>query len=156
MRILGLDPALTQTGYAILDGDHYVDGGVIETTPHHNMSHRLFMIYEKLHSVMEKWIPQAVAIEHVFVNNNYESSLKLSMARGVIMVVPKIFHVDVFEYTPTHVKKAIVGKGRADKTQIRAFLPHIVQNMPNNLNLNISDAVAIALCHHHLQMYSQP
>jgi crossover junction endodeoxyribonuclease RuvC len=154
MLILGLDPALTQTGYAILDKDHYVNGGVIETISSDTMSERLFMIYDQLCRIMKEYLPNVVAVEHVFVNSNYESSLKLSMARGVIMMVPKIFDVNVFEYTPTHVKKSIVGKGRADKIQLRTFLPYMVNNMPENLNLNTSDAVAIALCHYHLQMHT--
>ena len=86
------------------------------------------------------------------MNNNPESTLKLGMARGVLLMLPSIFNIPVFEYRPNHVKKAVTGSGHADKEQIMKMIQLLLRPQ-EVVTKDSADALAIALCHSPLVMH---
>ncbi|MFR1032158.1 MAG: crossover junction endodeoxyribonuclease RuvC [Alphaproteobacteria bacterium] len=113
MRILGLDPSLSSTGWGIVEVENnrlrYVADGFIKTDPKLPIYDRLAVIHRALNEVIETYHPQEAAIEQVFLNENPTSTIKLGMARGVVILAPALFGIPVCEYEPTKVKKRWSG-----------------------------------------------
>jgi crossover junction endodeoxyribonuclease RuvC len=154
---LGIDPGLRVTGWGVIDYDGYrlkhIDHGVIVSDASEEIGDRLANIFKKLSDVIENSAPDEVGVEHVFVNSNPTTSLKLGMARGVALCVPGVMGLKVCEYTPNKIKKTIVGSGHASKEQISMM----VQTLLNcgKVRLDAADALAIAICHaHHISVNS--
>ncbi|MDR1561192.1 MAG: crossover junction endodeoxyribonuclease RuvC [Holosporaceae bacterium] len=151
MRILGIDPGLHITGWGIIDYDGFhlkqIGNGTIITNTSDEITLRLSNIFQRLSSIIEKYVPEEVGIEDIFVNKNPISSLKLGMARGAAMCCVGISRLKIAEYTPNKIKKSVVGAGHATKEQISIM----VQKLLNcgNVKLDAADALAIAICHAH-------
>lgn len=149
MIILGIDPGSRITGFGIIAAEKgevsYIDSGCIRTT-YDEFPRRLGEIFTELRRVLTIYQPTEIAIEQVFVNKNVMSALKLGQARGAAITACVTLDLPVFEYSPSQVKQAVVGKGNALKTQVQ----HMIKA---SLRLNVappadaSDALAIALCH---------
>lgn len=159
MRLLGLDPGLRTTGWGVVvvEGSRlrHVANGQIGSDPHAATAARLAQLYDGIAAVIETHAPLAAAVEETFVNVNATSTLKLGLARGVALVVPGRFGLEVAEYTTTAVKKAVVGVGHADKTQIQAMVRRLLPGV-EIAGADAADALAVALCHgHHLQTQSR-
>jgi crossover junction endodeoxyribonuclease RuvC len=156
MRLLGLDPGLTRTGWGVIDVDGnrlvYVADGVIESSPARSIAERLVTLYEGILSVIAAHKPDEAAVEETFVNVNGQSTLKLGHARGVALLAPAQAGIPVSEYAARLVKKSIVGTGRAEKAQIA----HMVRCLLPGARVggaDAADALAIAICHaHHRKM----
>jgi len=150
MRILGLDPSLSSTGWGVIETENnrvrYVADGFIPTDNKLPIEQRLKEINDVLREVIEKYHPEEAAIEQVFLNANPNSTMKLSMARGVVIMTPAQFGISVTEYEPNKVKKAVVGVGKAEKTQVEAMVKILLPGCKPKNN-DASDALAIALCH---------
>ena len=150
MRILGLDPSLSSTGWGIVEVENnrfgYVADGFIKTDPKLPIYDRLAVIHRALNEVIETYHPQEAAIEQVFLNENPTSTIKLGMARGVVILAPALFGIPVCEYEPTKVKKAVVGVGRAEKSQVESMVKILLPG-GNPKNNDSSDALAMAICH---------
>lgn len=150
MRILGLDPSLSSTGWGIVEVENnrlrYVADGFIKTDPKLPIYDRLAVIYRALNEVIETYHPQEAAIEQVFLNENPTSTIKLGMARGVVILAPALFGIPVCEYEPTKVKKAVVGVGRAEKSQVETMVKILLPGCKPKNN-DSSDALAMAICH---------
>ena len=155
MRILGLDPGLRHTGWGILDVDgnrlRYVADGSVDSDDKADLAIRLVQLHDGLVEVIRAWAPDEAAVEETFVNKNPTSTLKLGLARGVVLVVPALAGLAVAEYGANHIKKSVVGAGHADKTQVqhmvRMLLPGTTFKTPD-----AADALAVAICHaHHRQ-----
>ena len=150
MRILGLDPSLSSTGWGIVEVENnrlrYVADGFIKTDPKLPIYDRLAVIHRALNEVIETYHPQEAAIEQVFLNENPTSSIKLGMARGVVILAPALFGIPVCEYEPTKVKKAVVGVGRAEKSQVETMVKILLPGCKPKNN-DSSDALAMAICH---------
>jgi crossover junction endodeoxyribonuclease RuvC len=150
MRVLGIDPGSNTTGYGILEES----GGVIRHLDNGNISpgtklpfhKRLHGIYDGLIELIEEHRPDAVAIENVFVAKNARSSLLLGHARGVAMLAASCAGLAIEEYTPSQVKLAITGSGRAGKEQIQNMVKAILR-LPEIACEDASDALAVAICH---------
>jgi crossover junction endodeoxyribonuclease RuvC len=148
-KFLGLDPGLVHTGWAVLESKgnniSYIASGVINTDAKDAMCIRLLKINEELLKIIDLYNPSFAAIEEIYVNNNYLSSLKLAHARGVVLIAPASHKLIISEYPAKIVKKTVCGSGNADKTQIAKmlsiFFPNIVPGSSDE-----SDAVSIALC----------
>lgn len=159
MRILGIDPGFAITGYSIINyiGNKFtlIDSGAILTEAHTSFPLRLEKIYNELQEIIEKYKPDAMSIEELFFNNNAKTAINVAQARGVILVVAKINNLPIYEYTPLQIKQAVVGYGRANKTQIQ----HMVKMILNEENLpkldDTTDSMAIAICHAHSYRFSQ-
>jgi len=151
IRILGIDPGSQITGYGVIeiDGNRaiYVDCGCIRATGK-SLADKLKSIYNGIHHVVDIHMPDEVSVEKVFMHKSVDSALKLGQARGVAICAASRPEVPVIEYAATEVKKAIVGKGRADKTQVQHMV-RILLNLQGKLQVDAADALAIALCHGH-------
>lgn len=150
MRILGLDPSLSSTGWGIVEVENnrlrYVADGFIKTDPKLPIYDRLAVIHRALNEVIETYHPQEAAIEQVFLNENPTSTIKLGMARGVVILAPALFGIPVCEYEPTKVKQAVVGVGRAEKSQVETMVKILLPGCKPKNN-DSSDALAMAICH---------
>jgi crossover junction endodeoxyribonuclease RuvC len=150
VRILGIDPGSQRTGYGVIEC-----GGAQSTSLVHgciavragSLNDRLRQIFEGMQTLIERFRPDEVAIERVFVNRNADSALKLGHARGAALcAVPAA--MPVFEYTPRAVKLAIVGFGAAEKAQV-AHMIRTLLTLQGKLTADASDALAVAVCHAH-------
>lgn len=150
MFVLGIDPGLTRTGYGLLRRGHPplpVAVGIIRTDPDLPTADRLAELYADLVSLLAEHPPDAVAIERVFVNRNLRTALAVSRASGMVLLAAAQTGVPVFEYTPTAVKLAITGDGRAGKTMIGRALVQRLGLASAPRPADASDALAVALCH---------
>ena len=154
MRILGLDPSLSSTGWGVIEAENnhlkYVADGFIKTDPKMPLPERLSLIHKTLQQVIETYHPDEAAIEQVFLNDNPNSTIKLGMARGVVIMAPALFNIPVMEYEPTKVKKAVVGVGRAEKSQVETMVKILLPGCKPKNN-DSSDALAMAICHFHMR-----
>ena len=150
MRILGLDPSLSSTGWGIVEVENnrlrYVADGFIKTDPKLPIYDRLAVIHRALNEVIETYHPQEAAIEQVFLNENPTSTIKLGMARGVVILAPALFGIPVCEYETTKVNIAVVGVGRAVKSQVETMVKILLPGCKPKNN-DSSDALAMAICH---------
>ena len=157
MRILGLDPSISSTGWGIIDVEgnrlSYIADGFIPTPTKMPLSSRLHIIYTELQKVIETYKPDEASIEVTFLNKNPETSLKLSMARGVVFLMPSIHNIPLFEYEPNKIKKALTGVGRAEKSQVEAMVKILLPGCQPKNN-DASDALAIAITHCNLRKSS--
>lgn len=156
MKILGLDPGLRFTGWGLISSvDNrlkFIAAGRIVVPDKDDLATRLGFLHHELHRLVAELQPDQAAVEETFSNVNAKSTLKLGMARGVVMLVPAQFGIPVSEYAANTVKKSVVGAGHAAKEQVQ----HMVKMLlPTALfeNADAADALAIAICHaHHAQM----
>ena len=152
MRILGLDPSLSSTGWGVIEVNanrlQYVADGFIPTSPKMPIEERLDIIFNTLSEVIETYQPVEAAIEKTFLNSNPETSLKLSMARGVVILAAGHYHLPLFEFDPTKVKKALVGVGHADKNQVETLVKILLPGCKPKNN-DSSDALAMAITRSH-------
>ena len=152
MRILGLDPSLSSTGWGVIEVTanrlQYVADGFIPTSPKMPIEERLDIIFNTLSEVIETYQPVEAAIEKTFLNSNPETSLKLSMARGVVILAAGHYHLPLFEFDPTKVKKALVGVGNADKNQVETMVKILLPGCKPKNN-DSSDALAMAITRSH-------
>ena len=148
--ILGIDPGLNRCGWGVVlsDGSRlaYVAHGVIKPPPQQQLASRLHDVFEQLCAVMEAHQPHEAAVEETFVNSNARAALALGQARGVALAAAARSGVVVAEYAPATVKKAVVGAGRADKTQI-AFMVRRLLPAAGDVAADAADALGVALCH---------
>ena len=158
MIVLGIDPGLKQSGWGVLENTQnsrliYKASGLITTRTSASIPERLAHIFKEVTAILEMYQPHEVAVEEVFVNKNPETSLKLALARGVILCAPSVFGRPVFAYAPNHIKKAVVGHGHAEKQQLAWVLQKILA-LPEAPVKDASDALAVALCHAHSRIRS--
>jgi crossover junction endodeoxyribonuclease RuvC len=163
MRLLGLDPGLRHTGWGVVDmaGNRltYVADGAVHSDGGRELAERLVELHDGLRAVIERYRPDAAAVEETFVNKNPTSTLKLGLARGVVLLVPALAGLPVAEYPANLVKKSVVGAGHADKQQVqrmvKLLLPGCLIQTPD-----AADALAVAICHAHhagtLARWQQP
>lgn len=152
MKILGLDPGLRFTGWGVIEqrGNllKFVSAGRIEVPEKELLGARLALLFTALQQIVQEIQPDVAAVEETFSNVNARSTLKLGMARGVVMLAPALLGIQVAEYAANTVKKTVVGAGHADKRQIQ----HMVQVLLPQAkfeNADAADALAVAICHAH-------
>ena len=153
MRIMGIDPGIAHTGYAVIESvDQKLllhDIGIIKTSPKESFPDRLKQIGTSLEKIIEKYRPDEVSVEDIFIASNPKLALKLGQARGVSIYIACKTHTQIFEYTPLQVKQAIVGYGKATKDQVRVMTKLLLNLKELKVHDDASDALALALCHHH-------
>lgn len=153
MRVLGLDPGSTATGYGLVlfeEGRLSLEGcGVWRPPAGVSFPQRLDHIQERLVVLIGEYRPEAISIETVFAGKNIASTVKLAHARGVLLAAAARFAVPVFEYEPRLVKKALVGYGHAEKPQVRAMVLSLLARQRARVPLDAADALAVAICHIH-------
>lgn len=153
MIILGIDPSLSCTGWGIVakSGNRltHIANGQVKTDPRASLPERLVTLDRELTDVILAHQPDAAAVEEVFVNKNPQSTLKLGQARGVCLLAAARAGLPVSEYATRLVKKAIVGTGGADKTQVQAMLGVLLPGV-KLAGADAADALAVAIAHAHL------
>lgn len=150
LRILGLDPGSLFTGYALVEksGNRLtaIDSGRITCHRKTSLPERLGTLSTALESVLDQTQPDAAALESVFQGLNPKSLIILAQARGALIAVLSRRRVPVREYSPTQVKTAVSGYGRAGKQQVAAMVQRILGLDANGLSSDETDALAIAIC----------
>jgi crossover junction endodeoxyribonuclease RuvC len=150
MRVLGIDPGSRITGYGIVEqqGNRlvHVDNGAIFTDSATDFAGRLKLIFDGLSRIITEYRPDEVAVENVFFSHNVQSALKLGQARGAALVAAVHADLPVAEYTALQVKQAVVGQGRAEKSQVQKMLKALL-GLPELAQADASDALAVAVCH---------
>ena len=150
-RILGIDPGSRITGFGVVDTtgtqSRYVTCGHIKVSGD-DLAARLKVIFDNVSQVIDEHQPDELAIEQVFMHKNAASALKLGQARGVAMVAGKLKALDVAEYSPTQIKQAVTGRGRATKDQVQHMI-RVLLTLSESPQADAADALAVALCHAH-------
>ena len=153
MIILGIDPGYAIIGWGAVryEGNHFtvLDYGAVTTQAGQPFEQRLEIIYDEISAIMERWQPQAMAIEKLFYNNNAKTVIDVSQARGVLVLAAQKHRVGIFEYTPLQVKQSVVGYGRAEKKQIQEMTKLILHLNEIPKPDDTADALAMAICHAH-------
>jgi crossover junction endodeoxyribonuclease RuvC len=150
VRILGIDPGSRVTGYGIVDvrgaaEPVHVANGCIRLA-HGELADRLRDIFTALTALVDRYAPDEVAIERIFVARNADSALKLGHARGAALcAVLQGQPLPVFEYSPREIKLAVAGRGGAEKTQVQSMV-HLLLRPEGQLQADAADALATALC----------
>lgn len=158
MRILGIDPGLQTTGFGVVDAHGpqlaYVASGTIRTTGAGSgvalgdLPGRLKILFDGISEVAQRYQPEAAAVEIVFVNVNPQSTLLLGQARGAALTALVHAGLPVAEYTALQMKKAVVGHGRAAKSQVQEMVRRLLQ-LPGLPGTDAADALGLAITHAH-------
>lgn len=151
MIILGVDPGFAITGYGIIErknnGYKVIDFGVITTESSMELCHRLFHLYEELNGIIDRYRPDAFAIEELFFCKNIKTAINVAHARGVAIMCASKARLKTYEYTPLQVKQAIAGYGRAEKRQIQEMTRIMLNLKEIPKPDDAADALAVAICH---------
>jgi len=154
MRVLGIDCGGEYTGYGVVeqDGDgvlHHLCSGAIRLWPQEPLELRLKKICDGLTAIISSYSPEEVAIEDVFYAVNVKSALKLGHVRGVAMLVAAQAGLGVVAYSPLSIKSAVVGYGKAEKSQVQVMVARLLDLPASPEPPDVADALAIAICHLH-------
>ena len=157
MRILGLDPGLADLGWGmvLVEGSmiRHLGHGAIHTKANQSVELRLHQIHLELSAVIAEWKPQAASIEALFFAKNVSSALPVAQARGVILLSCAMAGLPVAEYTPSQIKQAVVGSGRAEKLQVQEMVRLILGLPAIPKPDHAADALAAAICHSHFAAF---
>ena len=150
MIVLGVDPGTATTGYGVVRGDGtapsaLIECGVIRTRPRDTLASRLAEIYDGIRELIAQHRPDALAVEDVFYSRNVRTTLVLGHARGVILLAGQQAGLDIHEYPPAEIKKAIVGTGAATKEQVQFMVTRLLRLKSAPQPSDASDGVAAAL-----------
>ncbi len=152
MRILGIDPGSHVTGYGVVEkqraGLVFVTFGEIRPPRGASLTVALATVYEKLAGLIRESAPDVMAIEDIFFGKNVRSLIRQGQLRGVAILAGNHGGLPVFEYTPLEIKKAVVGYGRAEKSQVQSMVKAILR-LTALAPADASDALAVAICHAH-------
>ena len=154
MLIIGLDPGLSCTGWGVIAAEgnrlSHVANGQVRTDSKQTLPLRLVRLEAALQAVLDERTPDSAAVEEVFLNENPQSTLKLGQARGVVLLAAARRGLEVGEYAPRLVKKAVVGTGGAEKAQVHAMVQRLLPGT-KIAGADAADALAVAITHaHHL------
>jgi len=153
MIILGVDPGIATIGYGVVEyeGNHFttIAYGAITTPAHTPLPTRLLQIYNDLLALVDTYKPDCVSVEELFFNTNVTTGIAVGHGRGVILLGAAQRGLPVFEYTPLQIKQAVVGYGRADKTQVQQMTKAILNLKAVPKPDDTADALAAAICHAH-------
>ena len=150
-RVIGVDPGLSATGFGIIDQKagqtRVVAYGTIKPPSKETLANRLEYLNSHMTNLLGKFEPHVMAIEDTFHSKNVKSALLLGQARGVLLLAAASKGIIAIDYAPRKVKQSVVGSGAADKKQVQYMVKQIlkIDSMPKSLD--ISDALAIGLCH---------
>jgi crossover junction endodeoxyribonuclease RuvC len=152
MRVLGIDPGLTRCGLGIVEGSvgrplRMVAVGVVRTSPDLTVAERLRLVDADVEEWLERWQPDRVAVERVFSQHNVRTVMGTAQVSGIAMVAAARRGIPVGLHTPSEVKAAVTGSGRADKTQVGAMVTRLLALDAPPKPADAADALALAICH---------
>ena len=152
MRVLGLDPGSRQTGFGVVEAEgnrfRSLMSGRVSPPARLDLPHRLHAIVERVGELMEEFTPDCVAVEEAFYHESVRSTLVLGHVRGALLVAAVSRGLAVAEYSPREIKLSVTGRGGASKEQV-AFMVQRMLGLGGKMPQDASDALAVALCHHH-------
>jgi crossover junction endodeoxyribonuclease RuvC len=154
MRALGIDCGGTYTGFGVVEQTPEgvlvcIAAGAIRLKTRDPLCVRLLRVYEELQAVIQRHQPEVVAIEDIFYAANVKSALKLGEVRGVAMLTAAACGLPVVGYAPLSVKSAVVGYGRAEKSQVQDMVTRLLKLPAPPQPADAADALAVAICHLH-------
>ncbi len=159
MRILGIDPGLSNTGYGVIDHEsnrsRLVAQGCIITRTGEPTAARLQAIYDGIMAVIEQTKPEAVSMEKLFFSINVKSAMAVSEGRGVAILATAKAQIPLAEYTPQEIKQAVSGSGKAGKDQVIRMVSVLLALTETPATSHAADALAVALCHAHSNHFQQ-
>jgi crossover junction endodeoxyribonuclease RuvC len=152
MRVLGIDPGLTRCGVGIVSGSPgstlSLDGvGVILTPSDADLDHRLLTLHSEITQWVQKFSPDVVAVERVFSQHNVRTVMGTAQAAGIALLVAAQNNIPVFMHTPSEVKAAVTGSGRANKSQVSEMVKRLLNLKEIPKPADSADALALAICH---------
>jgi crossover junction endodeoxyribonuclease RuvC len=152
VRIIGIDPGLRRCGWGVIESEGnrltYVACGTLTPPTDLPLAERLVLIHSGLNELIDRFRPEEAAVEETFVSAGARSALQLGQARGVALMTPALKGLAVGEYAANLVKKAVVGSGHAEKTQIQMMVK-VLLPAADFKGADAADALAIAICHAH-------
>jgi crossover junction endodeoxyribonuclease RuvC len=150
LKILGIDPGSRVTGYGVVEkqrnGLIALLQGDVRLASNGSLSSFMIALYNQLLAVIDDIEPDAMAIEDIFYGKNVKSLIKQAHVRGVVILAGAMRHIPVFEYSPLEVKQAVVGYGRAEKSQVQKMVATIL-HLSKIPPADAADALAVAICH---------
>lgn len=152
LRVLGVDPGLTRCGVGVVEGMvgrplDLVDVGVVRTPADLDLAKRLLRLERALDDLVVRLRPDVVAVERVFSQQNVRSVMGTAQASGIAMLVAARHGIPVQLHTPSEVKAAVTGSGRADKAQVTAMVTRLLRLDAPPKPADAADALALAICH---------
>ncbi|MDY6996787.1 MAG: crossover junction endodeoxyribonuclease RuvC [Actinomycetota bacterium] len=152
MRVMGVDPGLTRCGLSIIQGGQgrqvvALDVDVVRTPAEQPLQKRLLTISDTVEHWMDTHLPDVIAIERVFSNQNANTAMGTAQAGGVIALAAARRDIDVHFHTPSEVKAAVTGNGRAGKSQVTEMVTRILELQQKPTPADAADALALAICH---------
>lgn len=152
MRLIGLDPGLRVTGWGVIEAARgrlrHVANGTVRPRVSDPVAARLAALYDGIAEVLERHGPMGAAVEETFVNRNAQSTLRLGLARGVVLLAPARAGLEVAEYGANLVKKSVTGTGHAAKDQVQMMVRTLLPRAEIE-GADAADALAVAICHAH-------
>jgi crossover junction endodeoxyribonuclease RuvC len=150
MITIGIDPGTARLGFGIVAGDDQpraIEFGVVETSGGVAMPDRLLYLYDEVSALIRRHLPDALAVEQLFFARNVTTAMTVGQARGVVLLAAAEARLTVAEYTPSEVKQAVAGYGKADKFQMQEMVRILLglDHVPHPDDA--ADALAVALCH---------
>ena len=152
MRVLGVDPGLTRCGLGAVEGEpgrqlRLIDVGTVRTQADASLGDRLVQLESELEEWLDRLRPDAVAVERVFSQHNVSTVMGTAQASAVAMLCASRRGIPVALHTPSEVKAAVTGSGRADKAQVGAMVTRLLRLDAPPKPADAADALALAICH---------
>jgi crossover junction endodeoxyribonuclease RuvC len=157
MITLGIDPGTARLGFGLVrasEEPELIDYGVVETAGTLSMPRRLASLFDTVTGLIDQHRPDVLAIEQLFFARNVTTAISVGQARGVVLLTAARAGIEVVEYSPSEIKHAIVGYGKADKTQIQEMVRIILGMDQTPRPDDAADALAVALCHSQRQAFA--
>lgn len=152
VKILGIDPGTQITGFGVIESMKPLDYGCIRPPAKHPLEKRYQIIFDAIETLIQKYRPDAIAVESQFVLKNAQSAIKLGMAKGMAYLAAARHQIPIYEFAPKKAKLAVVGHGNASKGQLQKMIQALLRLPTIPEPEDAADALALAICcAHHLR-----
>lgn len=155
MKIIGIDPAFSITGYGLIEAKNnkltLIEAGIIITSSKQNNSQRLHKIYKEISGLIDKFKPEVVVVEKLYAHYRHPTTAyHLGQVKGITALVSAQRNLPLFEYAATRIKKAVTGQGRASKYQVQRMVANLLNLDDVPKYADITDALALAITHSYI------
>ena len=151
MRILGVDPGISITGFSIIESkksQSYLSAyGTVKPNQKDSLPKRLNYLFEEMNKILDQFNPDILSVEDAFYSKNVKSAMVLGQARGAVILAAAQANIPIFEFAPRKVKMAVCGNGAASKEQVAYMVTKILKLKVQPKPLDVSDAMAVGLCY---------
>lgn len=153
MRIIGIDPGYAIVGFGVIEYERrmfdVIDYGAVTTAADTDFNTRLLEIYNDVCVILDRYEPDAMAIERLYFTSNQKTAIAVAEARGIVLLAARQRNIGIYEYTPLQVKSSVTGYGKAVKKQVQELTKNILKLPEIPKPDDTADALAIAVCHAH-------